>query len=453
MALIDVRQGTLSAVLVAEDTSPLSPTDAGVTAAYLAPLNAKSQFKATQSPIEIPLFTGDRTTNASTWGDIMAGGALPLDWDFLFSGRIATFFFGRGNYTRPGGGTTKLHRWTNSSGSTATPAYVQIENQFKQATAQYFRHRGVRLDTMAFKQNLKGAVTYQVTGMGVGDIQTTSLVPSPVAAVTNDGPFLIPNYYNGLCYVNGVLCNPKDFGLTLSNNLSRSEAAFLAGQAANINFGKMSGKGNLALMFATDGSLQESNLTFYNYAKNQTPIKIEWWIFDAPTAGAWTKYFRIRAWVNFFLDTETAGGAEERQTNMQYMIASSPSCVWPGEIIAAAPGPYTLPASAALGFKPDGGGTVTTVLGITGSQTAAAIAAALNADTGAGHFFEKMTADVVAGALRVVSNTTGAASSVQVDGAVANTAHTAIGFNTVSQVGYAATSLIADELNGLTSTY
>jgi len=447
MALIDVRQGPLTAVTVSEEVTP--GVDTAITASFLAPLNAKSAVKATQSPIEIPLFTGDRTMNASTWGDIMAGGALPLDFDFLFSGRILTYFFGRGNYTRPGGGSTKLHRWTNSSGSTATPSYVQVENQFSQATAQYIRHRGVRVDSLAFKQNLKGAVTYQAQMMGVGDIQTTSLVPTTVASVTNDGPFLVPNYYNGLCFINGVLCNPIDFGLTLSNNLSRADAAFLAGQAANINFGKMSGKGNLALLFATDGALAESNLTFFSYAKNQTPIKVEWWIFDAPTAGAWTKYFRIRAWVNFFLDSETAGGAEQRSTNQQYMIASSPSCVWSGEIIAPAPGPYTLPATPNLGVKVDGGGTVTTAL-TAGSQTATQIATALNA---AGPFTAVATADVVAGALRIVSKTTGAASSVQIDGAVANTAHTAIGFNTVSQVGYAATSVIGDLLGSLGATY
>jgi hypothetical protein len=424
-------------------------SDSGITAAYLVPMAAQLGFAAQQAAIPIPLFTGDRTMDAQTWGDITASGAADINFDFLFGGRIKKWFFGGGNYSRPGGGVTTLHRYTNSAGSVASPSYIQIENQFTEATPQYFRHRGVRLDTIMFKQNLKGAVTYQVGGIGIGDVQKTSLVPSPVAAFTNDGPFLVPNYYNGLCFLNKLQAQPLTFDLTLSNNCERQEASFLAGLAAAINFGKMSGKGNVSLIFGKDGSAPESNLTFYTWAENQTPIPIEWWIFDAPTSGAWTKYLRVRAWVNFLKKTPGAAGDKGRTTDQQFVIASSPSSSWPGEIIAPAPGPYTLPATPNLGPKIDGAGTITVPL-TAGSQTAAQIATALNAS---GPFTAVAVADAIAGALRIYSKSTGAASSVQIDGTVANSAHTAIGFHTVSQSGYANTAVMADLLNAQGSNY
>ncbi len=458
MVLIPVRPGTLSDVRMAEELSATEP-DFGITAAYQVPMNAASTFIASQADIDIPLYTGDRTMDAHTWGEILAAGGLPIDFDFLFFGRLFNWFMGRGNYTQPSGSSKPHHRWTNSAGSSAAPAYVQIENHFGPSTDDFVRHVHVRVDTLPFKQNLKGAVVVTPTFMGVGNVRTTSLMPSPVASLTNDGPFFVPNYYSGMCILNSIPCNPTLFDFTPSNGCARTEAAYLNGEAAGVMYDKMSGKGNLELLFATPGALAESSLYFYNLAAAKIPVPFEWWIFDAATmtngvvTGGWTKYWRLRAWINLMKKTPVAAGKDDRKTNQSFVVASSPSCVWPGELIAPLPGPYTLPASAALGFKPDAGGTITTALGITGVQQTSAIVTALNADVGAGHFAEKLIADNIAGALRVSTKASGGAHSVQVDGTIPNTAHTAIGFNTVAQVGYDATPFMGDLLNGLGSSY
>src|SRR6478672_1278294 len=224
----------LSRILMAEQpNAPDSGTavDTGITAAFKVPLSAKSTFAAKREAIPVPLFTGDRNADDSTGGNINATGPTPINFDFQFFGRLMTWFMGRSDYVRPGGGTTTLHRWTKGAGSVGIPSYVQIEMQYNDATAQYVRHRSVRFDKLPLTQNLKGAVVYQAQAVGTGDYVNTSLIPSPVAALTDDGPFLIPNYFNGFCFINGLSCNPTAFTVTPDNKCSRNDVSFLGGVA------------------------------------------------------------------------------------------------------------------------------------------------------------------------------------------------------------------------------
>src|SRR5436305_6424742 len=112
-----------------------------------------------------------------------------------------------------------------------------------------------------------------------------------------------------------------------------------------------------------------------------------------------------------------SGGGTDLYTEQKFDLW--PVYNWPADIVAPTPGPYVLPASCHLGFKFQGGATVDNTLGITGSQTGDAIAAVLNALPG---FNTVGIADATGVALRIKSLDTTSASSVQVDGAVTNSA-------------------------------
>src|SRR5260370_19579087 len=205
------RQGTLSGRAIAEEGT--FDSDTGITTSFLRPLAAEATFIAEQELLEIDLYTGDRTPNQMLWGMINAKGQIRVNFDFLTAGRDIKIFFGGGNYSRPGAGATTLHRFTNSAGSTTGPGSCQVEGQFTESTSQYQRHRGVRYDGLSWKQDLKGAVKYGITPMGIGDLVLTTLVASP----TNDG-FTAADYFIGVAFVNGIqLAGFPDFSLDLTN--------------------------------------------------------------------------------------------------------------------------------------------------------------------------------------------------------------------------------------------
>jgi hypothetical protein len=445
--------GVLSYAALAEEGATTAGADTGITNLYKLNLSGESSFVNSQAVIEVPTYTGDRTMNPSVSGMITASGAIPQNLEFSGFLRQLIPFMGRSTYSRPGAGTTKLHRTANSQGSTAGPGSVQIESVFTSPAGAtvYIRNRYVRPDGFHFKMNLQGGVTYTFDYIGTGDVQTTSLTASPTSASLVEAVIAATNYFNGVAYINPsgstptVLGSMTDYSIDVSNRNTRMDVAFNAGKAGAINADKMMGAGNLGLMFAADGSGPESGLTFYNYGRNQLVVLLDCMWFNAVTT-AWNSYVRMRCWVKFEAKGPVPGGGTGRTTNQRYNVVNDAASVFPAEIMAALPGPYTLPATPNLGFKHNGGSTNTIAL-TAGSQTAAQIATALNLDS---TFTAAAVAYDRANALYIVSKTqpvTGTPGTIQVDGAVANTAHTAIGLHTVAQTGLIGTPIVIEVLN------
>ncbi len=441
------RQPVFTRRLFIPEVTPGS--DTGITTAYVMWQAGKPGFMHNQPVLVVPNYTGDRQTVGKVWGMRRAEGADSLNFDFLFNARIDKVFFGSGNYSRPGGGATTLHRMSYSAGSLNGPGTSQLEDQFLEATAKYVRNRFIMVDSLGFKSDYQGGVKRSISFKGIGEQpQLTSITSAPTSAtVTDDSLSQNPtDCFNGLFFVNALAAVPEDFSINLGNGISVTPVGYNNGAGGSVIFDKLAGPGSLKLMMVLGGTNPESELTFYNWANARTVIPLEVWHFDKPTGGAWTKYSRYRYAVVFEEKPPTsAGGEKDLYTEQNF--EPWPNYSWSGDIVAPAPGPYTLPATPNLGVKVDGGSTITVAL-TAGSQTAAQIATALNAS---GPFTAVAVADSPAGTLRITSKTTGTTSSIQIDGAVANTAHTAIGFNTVAQAGFTNCSVIHDYLNGVGS--
>lgn len=461
--LIPQIPGVFTRMAIGEEVTP--GVDTAMTAAFLPPLNADSTFMAQDENIEVPAYTGDRTNNAQIYGMTTAQGNAVIDWDFVFAMRDFIWHFGRGMYSRPWGASIGLHRLANTAGLVSQPSFLEIENQFAYpgATTEYVRHRAVLSDSLGFKHAPKGPMVFTQTFMGSGDWQPTSMFPSPISAYTSDGPFVIASSQNTVIIANALATRPSNFSVDFKNVITREDAASGGPTAAALNADKANASGQIDVLYANSTYAGMGTAKWNTLAKAQTPIVLEWWVFNGPTGvttgtAGWTAFYHFQMWINPLATTPTAGGGKGRQTSHKFFVNSGSAANFGGEIFSTVPGPYVLPATPALGLKPNGGGTVTIPLtGLAGSQTAATVAAALNADTGAGHFAEKMVASVVAQGLRIQSLLAGPSASVQVDGTIGSTAHTALGlvpFVATSQAGLSQTALIIDLYNPvLTATY
>lgn len=459
------RVGSWSRVNFLEEVTPGS--DVGISAAFKAPLSGPSSVIPSQGLVSVPVYKGDRRPHSKVLGPITAAGKLPLNLEFLFFLRIIVVLLGRAGYSRPLGGSSSLHRILIPTTDGSIPGTFQLENVFLQATKVIQRLRYLMGSAINFNLGTSGPALYDIDTVGIGDVVNSA---AELFAPSDDG--LVPTtYYNGQVNFGSQIGIADLNALTLSLmfNVQRVEAFANGGVAAGLVSGNVEPKGSIRLVHTITGSNPGADLNAWNQATQGTEVPIECFVTDQPVAGANGGVVFPSKYIRFLMPTCRMGAAgpapggmgpsfiqqpfEAARSNSQGTAAASVA----GEVWSTNGGPYNVPASAALGVKIDGGGTIGGASGIpitTGAtRTAAQICADLN---GNGPFAAVATADVFMGnRVRIRSKQTstniGALSSVQIDTATTNSCHVLLGFTGTAVSGVTNCELYMEIWNGLGS--
>jgi hypothetical protein len=419
--------------------------DPGSPLGYVLPLAGESGFEITQPLVGVPVFKADRLPDENTYGDISAQGPIALNLDFMTLSRIFKELVGASGYSRPGGGSTSLHRFIAPSDFTG-PGSCQIQSEQKQATAQFDRARGCRIGAIALRSGAEAAgATVDVNFMGNGDVVGTDLAGT-VADEANNAT----SYFNGRIRLDDtLLVGLTNLTLNIDPMLSRQPAAFNDGIAAAINYGKFKISGSLGLIFGLDGSNPENNKTFYNKAVNQADVKLECIWTDLPV-GTQTMWHRFRTSQARFGRRSFKPGADGGLMITQDFDVRRGGNKFAAEAIGTTKDTFNIGASTFnVGVKIDGGGTLTIALTQGAARTADQVVADLNAD---GPFSAVALAVNFLDQILIRSKGTGGSStSVQLDAAQVNNAHTVLGFDGTSRSGLSGVAWVLETYNSITS--
>ena len=178
---------------------------------------------------------------------------------------------GHSVYTRVG----TLHRWVGAG----TPITFQLQKEHQDSPTIYHRHKGVYASNFKIASAASGQAAYTVGTIGKGDeVRPGTDVGG---TVTNDGPFVATNYFDGsLLQDNTALTGADNFSFLIDNMMTGKDAYFLAGQRAAINIGVQEISGDLGKIFTT-----EDGDTFYDAALNDTVTRLEFYYANKPLSG------------------------------------------------------------------------------------------------------------------------------------------------------------------------
>lgn len=440
--LVGQRTGLWSQLVCIPETA--WDTDPGAPLPFVLPLADAMEFNVDQ-PIEAaPVYVGDALPPQTVDMNLSADMSLPLALEFKTIGRLLKAYFTANGYFQPEGATGKLHRFKIPTVVGSRPISFQLLAKHLEATAQYERATGFLWGGFSFPFMTAGRSTYTATCMGSGTYLETSLGGAP----TSDG-YVPASYFNYRAVINDILVvGLTDFTIEHTNNIARTDVGGRQGKAGAITTGFYGASGSIATIYGLDGDGIESNANFNALYTNKTVFPVECLWADLPGDLA-TKYLRQRFFVRIGKPKKSVGGSAGLVQTASWQLVRSSDAKFAGEVHGNAKGPYTIPASGNLGVKVDGGGTITVSL-TAGSRTLAQVVTELNADV-------TFAADAVAsnflGFLMITSKTTGSTSSIQIDGTVLNTAHTALGLPTTAYAGYSDTPLIVDLWNDYGAAY
>jgi hypothetical protein len=441
---IPQRQGVKTRQIFYPEDAGAMGTDPAVPKGYVMPLADEGSFGTDQGLIQAPVYKGTRRPFGVVSGNVTAEGEDPYGLEFRTFPRVLKELVGPDGYVRPGGGTTSLHRFYVPTDPDAEMGSCQLQNESLETPKQILRNRGVRPGTISLAYANEGVARYGVAWMGTGDEVRTDLA----GTVTDEG-YKAVSFFNGFAKLNGYfLVGMTDFSITIDPGLSRSDAAFREGIAAGINYNVINVAGRLALMFSTNGAAPENNMNFYDLAVNQTPVPLDIAWSDAPAsqATAWCRI--ILPATRFSRRGFRPGGSAGKIITQDYQVVDDISGDLAAEKFGTIRGTYNLTGTNnVFGVKIDGGATLSVTLPTGAAVTTDAIVTALMAN---GPFAAAATASNFMGRVMVTSKTKGASSSVQYDTAVANSAHTALGFDNVAFTGFTDIPFLIEVYNDIT---
>lgn len=398
---IEQRIGPGSRALWVPETA-LGEDPATVTAVVL-PLREQMGFGASDTLNDAPYFAGNRLPDDVTQGMITAEGSLPLGLEFLAIGHLLKAWVGADGYSKETIPDGYLHRFIVDPTSCAALGSGQIQSEFCGTAKEYLRDKGIRVNSFDFTFAADGTAGVDVALIGTGQQAQTDI--DTVATVTiEDNGYTPTSYFNGFAKMDGVtLEGLTNFSLSMTNNISRQDAAFRDGYAAALNAGKLQISGTLELMFGDGGALPESDLTWYNKAVNQSLFAIDCAWSDLPPASA-TAWLRVQLPQNRAQRNAPRPGGEAGIVVSQEFRTVNRSATAPAEVYST---PSPTIGAGDLVVKVDGGGGQTFTM--TGGETVAEAAAIVNA-TATG-----FTAVEMFGRLVLVHDTGGSTSTLQVD--------------------------------------
>lgn len=443
-------KGSRSRVLLYPETA--LGQDPGAPVGYVIPLTAQTQgAQATQARVEAPIFMGNRLPFSSILGMCSAQGTYPIGLDRKFIGVLLKMMTGASvapaaNFA----GTGKYLHYFQIIGN--DPLSFQLQSEYQESPGVFRRGRGYRAGTMKYGFSASGPVTYGLDVMGIGDEVYTDL-----AGTKTDYGYAAMSYFNGMLKKGStILGTVTGFNWGPGNNLTRQDVAFNGGLAYDTIAGNAILQGDLTLIFETAGGLA----AFYNDALNDSQVTLECAWTDLPLS-LWTEglFMRIPL-VKFSRGPIPVGGIQgltlQQTMRAEYDPTATGICAAPGFIISNL-GPWTVPSPANLGFKVDGGGTVTKALTAGSGRTATQIVADLNASGGIAGATAEVFPDTAAGGVgqhfRVRTNTNGTGGSIQCDTSVANSQHTLVGFSNTVFTGKAPDAWHSWVINSLSAQY
>lgn len=427
MTVAAQRQGTATRAIWYPEIDG-EGADPGAPVGVVLPLAEKAAFGPSQNMIDAPVFDGTMLPGDVIPGLITAQGGLPLGLEFTTIGHLLYAMFGKSDgYLRPATPGT-LHEFFTPTSFGPSAGSGQVQYEYGPATIQYLRYRYARINSLGFEFAPEGQARASVDLMSSGDEVQTDL-----AGTKTDNGYAAASYFNGKLLADDVSIAGlvTAFGINFNANLSRQDSVLNAGIAAAINFGKLGFSGNLELMMQKGGSTIASDLAFYNKAVNQTRTKIECIWSDLPPAQA-TKWLRVVITRALFGRAVPApGGPNGVVLRQSFKAPNDASAKTKAELFGTVLGPYaiTLGVNDKLSVKKDGAAGTVITLTAGAARTAAQIAAEIDAGlTG-------VDSEEFMGRVMIRHATAGAASSVAIDTAEPNSAHTTLGMGATVRTG------------------
>jgi len=443
MTVAAQRQGTGTRAIWYPETT--EGTDPGSPLGFVLPLAERASFGPSQNMIDAPVFDGTMLPGDVIPGLITAQGGLPLGLEFTTIGHLLFALFGKTDgYARPGSST--LHEWNVPTAFGASAGSGQVQYEYGPATIQYLRYKYARINSLGFEFAPEGQARASVDIMGSGDEAQTDL-----AGTKTDNGYSAASYFNGklLSDDTSIAGLVTAFGLNFMANLSRQDSVLNSGIAASINFGKLTFGGYLELMMQKAGSSPASDLTFYNKAVNQTRVKLECVWSDLPPASA-TKWLRVIITRALFGRAVPApGGPNGVVLRQSFKAPNDSSAKTKAELFGTVAGPYaiTLGVNDKLSVKKDGAAGTVVTLTAGAARTATQIAAEIDAAlTG-------VDSEEFMGRVMIRHATAGSASSVAIDTAEPNSAHTTLGMNSTVRTGKDNCPILVQLFNGKSTDY
>ena len=417
---------------------------------HIAPLADEATDELSADPYEIPQWMGNGMLNDPTGtGKQMYGGAVPLYQEFEFAPWAYFQFFTADGYLRPGAGTNIDHDFFIVPSGFPDIATVKVQNEWLEGTPVFQRHEEVTITGYQLQDAEVGAPRWSLDLLGIGsDPINTDLAGTK----TNNGTPNFNYHHGSLVYevdgtrhtisreINGWTCN-------VANGATRREAWYQAA-AGSINVGKINAQGTLSFVMQRDGTGPGTDLNFYSDAKNERVIFIDKIQTDRPLSSA-TKFRRDRLAILVYPRTHHVGGSRAPGLSLPWRLANHSDASWRAEYIAKIAGPYNITAGVndKLGFKDNGGATVTATLPAGAAVSGQAVVDAINAAlAGSAYQFAQRWPTIV-------SSTKGSSSSVQIDTAVAQSAHALFGFDNVARSGRSSCPILTTFRNARTSDY
>lgn len=446
-----VRKGSRSRVILYPETT--LGVDPGSPVGVVLPLNASTAgVSPTQARLDAPVWMGNRLPFSSILGMKTATGSYPIGLEFLTFGTILKMFCGASvaPVNLAGGASGVYAHYFQMLGNDPLPFQLQHEYLEAGGSSQFSgvpaikRSRGCRANNMRFSFSPSGPVVYNFDAMGIGDEAFTDL-----GGTKTDNGYTGKSYFNGMLVkktpafpAGQVIAHCTGFNWNPGNNLSRVDVAFNDGLATDEIAGNSSLTGDLTLLFRTDEDLQ-----FYNEALNDNICSLVCVWADLPLDQC-TSFLEITIpLVKFSRGPINVGGAAalslQQTFRGEYDPTAAGQCALAPFVLTkafATPSGITVPSPSNLGFKIDGGGTVTKALTPGSNYTPLSLLTDLSASGGISGATIDGYPQKASGAynhVRVRSNTKGPTGSVQVDTTVANSAHALFGFNNTSYVGKA----------------
>lgn len=404
---------------------------------FVMPLADEAGFTRKRALVRAPVYKGNRKPDGVISGMKTADGENPYGLELNVFPRILKDFFGPDGYVRPGGGTTRLSRYFIPTDDDAVPGSFQIQDKSLESPVQILRKKGVMGSPFNFSYANEGVARYGLGMMGVGEQVTTDL-----GGTVTDYPYKAMNYFSGAVEIDGdTLVGMTEFSLSLDGGLSRTDAAFRDGLAASIGYGNINTTGRTTLMMAKNGGGLEENLNFYDLAEDEIPVAMSCMWADKPLTLA-TGWIRIiLSAVRFSGEGFKSGGTAGRFISNDFQSVDDETGDLAAEKFSVNAGPYTLTTNNKLGLKVNGGATVPVTLGTASTViTLTQAVAAINGTVG----LNGLVASEFNGRIMLRSGLKGAAQSIQIDTAQADSAHTILGFDGVAFLGYSDTPLLIE---------
>jgi hypothetical protein len=407
--------------------------DPGAPVGYVLPQAATDTVLAAAPQNEALVYTGDGNAPGVVLGETTVSGNIMMGLEYTTLGNLIKALFGSSAAPVTTNTTNYVHFFPFSP---STPLSGQLQKESLEPTIQYVRNRAIRVDTLRFPLPTQGPAQVEGVFMGYGDE-----VQADLAGTKNNNGYLASSVFNAMVTLGGTrLATVTGATPEMGRKLSRASVVANQGIAGSVNAGLFRAFGPISLLFDTT-----NNLTFYNQAINQTQLALEF-VWANQIFGLETQFMYVKIPFVLFERKGFPVGGETGISITQNFKAIYNNAFYDNGLGCVSKlgtgGPpqtfsFVTGVSDKLGFKVDGGATLTATLTGGSPQTVAQIIASIGA-TFTGATVDAFPGNVsgagatAGGRLRVRTNSTVAAGSIQCDTSVAQTASTILGFdNTV----------------------